>query len=255
MRRSLRPCVIALFALCMALLACGSKQKRARGSVTLPALAASSWLLSLPVPGYGAARVALPLGAREPRPLVLAIHGALDRPEWQCGSYRGIAGGRSFILCPQGDAREPSGFTLGSPEDTESELRAAISALKARFSAHVARGPVVLSALGPGVDHALALALAEPSFFSHLVLVNGSLARLTPAFATRFGHAGGKRVLCVCSAGGCDADAERRVQSLRPAGVDARLIAAERGQGLDAEVAQTLKRHWAWLVSSDPRWR
>ena len=198
---------------------------------------------------------AVPLGAQRPRPLLLAIHGAFDRPAWPCGSYRGATHGRSFILCPGGVPSAPSGFTLGEPHDTALELRAAITALKARFTKHLARGPVVLAALGPGVDHALALALEEPSFFSHLVLVNGSVARLTPAFATRFGQAGGKRVLCVCSAGSCDADSDLRVQSLRPAGVEARLIVAERGQGLDAAVVETLERQWAWLVSSDSRWR
>jgi len=255
MRRSPKFRGVALLALGVTISACGSKRPRAHGSDALPPLVASSWLLPLSVPGFADARVAVPLGAQRPRPLLLAIHGALDRPEWQCGSYRGATHGRSFILCPAGVPSAPDGFTLGEPRDTALELRAAITALKARFTRHLARGPVVLAALGPGVNHALALALEEPTFFSHLVLVNGSVARLTPAFATRFGQAGGKRVICVCSAGGCDADTDLRVQSLRPAGVEARLIAAERGQGLDAAVVETLERQWAWLVSSDSRWR
>ena len=224
--------------------ACSSKRKARRDG--LAPLTASSWLVPLPVNEFGEQRLALPLGATRPRPLLVALPGEVDRPEWQCGSYRGISHGRSFILCPARSA---------DPEACARQLRAAIAALKQRYGAHLARGSVVLSALGPGVDQALAIALQEPSFFSELVLVNGSLARLTPAFATRFGAAGGKRVLVVCSRAGCDADADVRVQSLRPAGVEARFIAQAQGQGLDADVASVIEKQWAWLVGSDSRWR
>jgi hypothetical protein len=224
--------------------ACSSKRRSRSGA--LPALTATAWLVPLPIAGFGEAKVAVPLGAQRARPLLIAIHGEVDRPEWQCGSYRGITHGRSFILCP---AAPPSA------EESPRELRGAISALKQRFGAHLARGPVVLAALGPGVERALSLALEEPSFFSHLVLVNGSLARLTPAFATRYGQAGGKRVLVVCSPGGCDPDSDIRVQSLRPPGVESRLIVPPKGQGLDADVASAIEKQWSWLVASDPRWR
>lgn len=224
--------------------ACSSKRKSRAGA--LPPLTAPSWLVPIQAKELGEAKLAVPLGAQKPRALLIALHGEVDRPEWQCGSYRGITHGRSFILCPAGSA---------GPDESARELRAAISATKQRFGAHVARGPVVLAALGPGVDRALALALEEPSFFSHLVLVNGSLARLTPAFATRFGQAGGKRVLVVCSPSGCDPDSDVRAQSLRPQGVEARLVVPPRGQGLDADVASAIEKQWSWLVASDARWQ
>ncbi|MGC4090068.1 MAG: hypothetical protein QM756_19740 [Polyangiaceae bacterium] len=253
MRRVSIVCSVLVLLACA--LGCAPKRKASSQKGALKPLTAPTWLASLPVAGFGEARAALPLLATEPRPVLLALHGGFDRPEWQCGSYRGITHGRSFILCPRGVPVTPQAFGLGSPDDSERELRAAITGLKARFGAHVASGPVVLSALGPSVEHALSLALKEPSFFSHLVLVNGSLSRLTPAFATRFGASGGKRVLAVCSPGGCDADSDRRVSSLRPAGVEARLVLAERGQGLDGDIAALLEKQWSWLVASEPRWK
>src|SRR5688500_18592409 len=49
----------------------------------LPPKLSGEPLQDLPVPGYGVAVVSMPLGAREPRPVVLALHGNYDRPEWQ----------------------------------------------------------------------------------------------------------------------------------------------------------------------------
>ncbi|MFZ5895228.1 MAG: hypothetical protein ACOY0T_29475 [Myxococcota bacterium] len=253
MRRIWRHCGISAITFGLAL-GCSSKRKAPKPGAALASLSAPSWLVPLSVTGFAESRVAVPLGAQSARPLLIAIHGAHDRPEWQCGSYRGITHGRSFILCPAG-VPQAEVFTLGSPEDSARELRAAVAALKAKFGKHLARGSVVLAALGPGVDHALALALEEPSFFSHLVLVNGSFARLTPAFATRFGQLGGKRVLAVCGPGACEADTDLRVQSLRPGGVESRLVRVERGQGLDADVASVIEKQWSWLIASDSRWR
>src|SRR5262245_55783039 len=32
--------------------------------------------------------VAVPLGAREPRPIMIALHGGSDQPDWACGAWR-----------------------------------------------------------------------------------------------------------------------------------------------------------------------
>ena len=242
-------CIVALAA--ASTLACGSKRRPQKGA--LPPLVASSWLVDLPNHEFGDAKVAVPLAATKARPLLIALHGEVDRAEWQCGTYRGITHGRSFILCPKGPGRSALG--LAPATDTAREMRADVAALKAKFGPHLARGSVVLAALGPTVEHALSIALEEPSFFSKLVLVNGSLARLDAAFATRFGQLGGERVLVVCSRGACDTDSDLKVRSLRPAGVDAHFVVPERGEGLDAEIARVIEEQWPWLVGSDSRWR
>ncbi|HET9932062.1 MAG TPA: hypothetical protein VFQ35_15270 [Polyangiaceae bacterium] len=244
-------CIAALMA--ASTFACGAKRRPAKGA--LPPLTASSWLIGLPNAESGEAKVAVPLGAVKARPLLIALHGEVDRPEWQCGSYRGITHGRSFILCPSGPARAALGGVRAPVADTARELRAEIAALKAKFGAHLARGSVVLAALGPTVEQALTIALEEPSFFSRLVLVNGSLSRLDAAFATRYGQLGGERVLVVCSRGACDADADTRARSLRPSGVEVHFVVPERGEGLDGEIARVIEEQWPWLVGSDSRWR
>jgi hypothetical protein len=142
---------------------------------------------------------------------------------------------------------------LASRVDTARELRAALPALKQRFGAYLARGSIVLAALGPSADTLFDLALEEPRFFSSLVLVDPSLTRLNGAFATRFGEGGGRRVLVICGAGACPgAEAELRV--LSPAGVEAHLVRSE-GHGLDAAAVALLAREWSWLTSGDSRFR
>ncbi|HWA74464.1 MAG TPA: hypothetical protein VG937_19095 [Polyangiaceae bacterium] len=246
--------VMGCAALAAVLVGChGQKKRGAAGG--LPPLAASSWLVPVEVPGFGPARVAVPLGAKTPKPLLIALHGDHDRPEWTCGSYRHVVGSRAFILCPEGAARPDRDFTLGPSDDTSTELRKALPALKSRFKAYLSPGPVVLAGLGPSVDQAIELALKEPSFFSLLLLVDGSTKRFTLPAATRFGSAGGKRVLVVCSAGACESDVEQRLRALAPGGVATRIVRVERGHGLDAEVVARLRSEFPWLVSEEPRFR
>jgi hypothetical protein len=146
-------------------------------------------------------------------------------------------------------------FTLGTSASTAEEIRQALPALKKRFGAHVAKGSVVLAGIGPSVEHVIELALKEPSFFSHLLLVDGATSRFTLPAATRFGSAGGRRVLAVCSPGACDADIDDRLRALGPAGVEARVVRSGRGRGLDPEMVKIVKKEFSWLVNGESRWR
>jgi hypothetical protein len=233
----------------------GTVGSAASASVALAPLAAPSWLVALEVDKFAPAKVAVPLGARRPRPIVVALHGDDDRPEWTCGSYR-HASPRSFVLCPSGVAREGGRFGLGSIESTKLELRALLPALKARFGSHAAKGSVVLAALGPSVEQAIDLALEEPSFFARLLLIDGSLSHLSSGVVERFAAAGGRRVFVICSKGSaCESDAGERVASLERAGVETKLAKPERGRGLDAEITALVAREWPWFIRDDPRFQ
>lgn len=247
--------LVALLAFLVAGCRCSGTKSSETASLVLQPLQARSWAVWLQVPGFGRARVAVPLGARSARPLVIALHGDADRPEWPCGSYHHAGSQRGIVLCPDGEAH-PGGVLrgLGTPRRTSQELRAALPALKGRFEKHLAKGPAVLAALGPSVDHAIDIARQEPSFFSYLVLVDGSLARLTPPITTRYAAAGGKRVLIVCTRAGCDPEVARKVLALRSAGVDARVLRVPGAFGLDGKATRAIRGEWDWLVRGDARW-
>ena len=95
------------------------------------AVRAGSWLVALDVDGFGKAALAVPLGANEPRQVVIALHGAADRPEWACGAWRGIVGPRPFVLCPRGVPRSDFAasdprYTFGATDAVAAELRASL---------------------------------------------------------------------------------------------------------------------------------
>ena len=230
---------------------CSSKKHK-----PLEPLAAPSWLVSLPVKGFGPARVALPLGTREPRPIVAVLHGEGDRPDWQCGSFRGVLGGRVFIVCPQGVARPELGqrFGLGSIDDTAAELRAALSALKARFGGHVAPSPILLVGYGAGAAHAAELARQEPKFFARVALVAGNPAAFTPSATTIFARGGGQRVLFFCGDAACQDEGGMRATLLTRAGTTAKSVHQNVGPYLDQRFSDALKGELAWLVEGDARW-
>jgi hypothetical protein len=248
---------LALALAVIAALALGAcRRSRSSGNAAPPlAPLAGSWLASLTVPRFAPAKVALPLGARRPRPLIVALHGDDDRPEWPCGSYHHVARS-AFVLCPSGPARSGDRFGLGSIDATRAELRASLPRVKSRFGTHLAKGAVVLGALGPSVEHAISIALEEPAFFSRLVLIDGPYSAWSSGAAERFGKAGGVRVLFVCTSGAaCEADASDHALRLKRSGIDARQVSTTRGRGLDGETTALLAREWAWLVAGDVRWK
>jgi len=235
---------------------CSSKAKRA---AALPPLSAPAWRSELEVRGFGPATVALPLGATTPRPIAVVLHGARDRADWQCGSFRGVLGGRVFVLCPQGvPSEQPGLYGLGTYDATEAELREGLAALKARFGAHVAASPVLLIGFGEGAAVAADLARQEPAFFARVALVSGNPALLTPSTVKIFGERGGKRVLVVCGRGerqsACDADGTQRALLLSRAGVAAKSVKVDVGPYLDQPFTDALKGLLPWLVEGDARW-
>ena len=232
--------------------ACTSKPKRG----ALAPLAAPSWTTQLPVKDFGPATLALPLGATEPRPIVVVLHGARDRAEWQCGSFRGVLGGHVFILCPQGIVQSAEGglYGLGSFDDSVAELRAGLGALKARYGAHVAPSPVLLIGYAEGAAVAADLARQEPSFFARVALVNGDPARVTPSAAKIFAERGGKRMLFFCAEAECDARGVERALLLTRVGLAAKSVKAEVGPYLDQNFTDALRAHVPWLVEGDTRW-
>ena len=221
----------------------------------LASLKADGWLIDLDVPGFGKSALAVPLGAKSPRPIVIALHGAADRPEWACAALRSIAGPAPFILCPRGVARadfaanDPR-YTFRSADDTARELRAALAELKRRFGVYVAAGPVVFAGFELGADQVAFIAPQEPSFFSRLLLIEPSPASWTTSQAALFGPAGGQRVLFAFGSSHRDELTLRAVLTKR-GGADSRsLYLGEGPTTLEGPTRRLLRQNWSWLAAS-----
>jgi pimeloyl-ACP methyl ester carboxylesterase len=206
------------------------------------------------VSGYGSATLALPLGASTPRPIAVVLHGEDDRPDWQCGSFRGLLGGGIFILCPRGAPSARSArFTWGPVEAAGAELRAALAALKERYSGHVAAGPILLIGFGRGGEVAAQLARQEPSFFARVALIDSDAYALSSSAAAIFSQRGGRRVLFFCTSASCDDKAATRALLLSRANVPTRAVRKPVGPYLDAAYTAALAPELRWLLEGDAR--
>lgn len=99
-----------------------------------PALVDASWMERLELPGGRAAFVSVPLGTTTLRPIMVAAHGAGDRPEWACGAWRGITESRPFVVCPQGAPLGNGTFYWRSAEHFAETVELALAAYRHRFA-------------------------------------------------------------------------------------------------------------------------
>ncbi len=241
------------------------KRKRAVG---LPPLAATASRVSLSVSGFGAAEVAVPVGAKDSRPVVVALHGDTGDPAALCDAWRAVSS-YGFVLCPRGAARRAAdggaaSYGFDDVPAAERELRAALAALRARFKDYISPGPVVLAGFGRGAGFAVQISRQEPAYFAHLVLLQGGADEWSSGVATIYAHGGGKRVLFACGSASCEKDARAAVVLSQRAGLAARLVpdqlddaapsdvAAER---FNAAAAHLIAQSWAWFVDGDAAWR
>jgi hypothetical protein len=220
-------------------------------------LASDEPVIDLPVQGFAAALVSLPLGATARRPVAVVAHGNNDGPEQQCPTYRDLLGDRAFVLCPRGIPREGEGgrFTYAGDDALDDEIDAALAALRARFPDHVDDGPSLYVGFSLGSHLGVALTSQRPSHFPRVILVEGGHDRWTSATANAFTAGGGLRVLFACGQLACAEAARPKAALLEAAGAAARVILAENaGHRSDGPVAALTRDALPWLLEGDPRW-
>lgn len=199
--------------------------------------------------------VTVPLGAREPRPLVVALHGGSDRPEWACSAWRGISEGHAFVVCPRGPGSE-SALGWSSPADTRVRVDRAVAAARAMFGDFIADGPTVLVGFSMGATQAALLAASDPTRYPRVVLTESSYAPdAAIAFSRPWGKGGGERVLFACTTPGCPGVYRSAAKIAARNHVSARLNDAKTtSHGMWVEVVASMRRDWPWLVAGVPGW-
>ena len=227
----------------------------------LEPLKAEAPLVDLPVEGFRDAVVSLPLGAKEKRPVMVALHGNYDRPEWQCEVWREITKGHPFILCPRGIPRagapkSEDRWEYGGLKKTEEELLAGLQALEKRFDAHVDRGPVLFTGFSLGAILGRHLLVKHAERFPWAVLTEGGYEGWSHSFAKRYRDAGGKRVLFACGQYACKAASKSAVRVLEKQELPARVAdGGNIGHTYDGRVARAIQDDLGWLLEGDDRWR
>jgi dienelactone hydrolase len=221
-----------------------------------PAALNGAPVVSLDVPGYGAAVVSVPLGATSRRPLALALHGNFDRPEWQCEVWRRITRGDVFVLCPRGVPRrdvpkQMDRWEWGSVAKTKAELVVAIAALRARYPQHVSEGPIVFTGFSLGAILGATLIRDPELDVAAAVLVEGGYNGWTPtkakALAPRV-----RRVLFGCGQSECrNAYRYQLAGLLERAGLPSAMVAdVKAGHTYDDPVAALVQQEWPAVLAA-----
>ena len=225
----------------------------------LEPLTAEGPYVSLPVEGFRDAVVSVPLGATEPRPVVVALHGNFDRPEWQCQIWREITDGYPFILCPRGVPRGDAPkswdrWTYGAMKKVKEELLAGLDALEKDFGEHADDGPVIFTGFSLGAILGRYIVRDHAERFPRVVFTEGG-NKGWEWLARAFKKGGGERVLFACGQAGCVYTS--RAAAKRAEAVELRARVADGGKAghtYDGTVMAAIKDNWDWLVQGDARW-
>jgi predicted esterase len=187
-----------------------------------------------------------PLGAVEPRPLVVGVHGAGDRPDWACGGWRLAAQAGAFVVCPQGSPMPGHSFGWSSPQALARSVERAIDVARQRYGAHVATGSVIYAGFSQGATFAEPLLRKHAARFPIAILAEGGYqTSRDPSFARAYREAGGRRIALVCGSRACFKSASFAKKVLESAGIEALVIGDElAGHNLNQRMQRALERAW-----------
>jgi predicted esterase len=221
-------------------------------------------LVELPVPGHDAAAAWIPPGASRKLPLLVAAHGAWDRPEPHCALWRRVTQGRAFILCPRGQRTD----RRASPTDAayyypnhlalEREALAAIRALAARYPTQLDARGAIWAGFSQGAIQGAPVIVRNAQVFPRALLVeggNGFFEEWSLFAARKYARAGGQRIVFGCGSPACVGSAARCAGFLESSGVATQVVHAEgAGHSYGPAMETRLREAFRWLVADDPRW-
>jgi pimeloyl-ACP methyl ester carboxylesterase len=201
--------------------------------------------------------VSVPLGTREPRPLVVAIHGGSEKPERACAAGRGVTEAYPFVVCPRGFGGRESALGWRTTSDTSARVARAVAATKALFGTWVKEtSSIVLAGFSMGGSQVALLARAAPQTYRR-VAVGDSAHDPRPAltFARGWVKGGGERALFLCTTSGCEPSFRAAARNVAKENAPARLnIAPTQVHGLSEAAVQSMRRDWPWLVEGAEGW-
>jgi predicted esterase len=215
---------------------------------------------ALPVPGHPDAWMSLPTGATNKRPVVVVIHGAGDRPDWQCGGWRRATRELAFVVCPRGayaaldSTKEDARYTHRGGTALLEYIDASLAAVEARYPDYADTSTPILAGFSLGASEILALAVQAPARFPRIALVEGGTNGWTDARIDAYRTGGGQRVLYGTGQRANEAAARTAVKRLIAKGLDARVVYAPVNHTFDPPLEDAVRGELEWFVAGDPRW-
>lgn len=187
-----------------------------------------------------------PVGATEPRRVIIGVHGAGDRPDWACGGWRLASGASTFVVCPPGTRSGQGWYAWASTSAIEQSVEVALALLRERFGAYLAEEPMIYAGFSQGAILAEPILRRRARELPIAILAEGGLKfASSPSFAQAYRAGGGRRVALVCGAAACFVTAEHARRVLERAGLHALVLGDPRaGHNLNGLMQAALQRAW-----------
>ena len=201
----------------------------------------------------------VPVGAHGPRPVVVGIHGSKDRPETACARWRKTLAGYAFVVCPAGVPYR-GGLAWGSPAIIAERIDASLAALRSRYGAFVADGPVVYAGWSLGATRGPGVVARRPGMFEPVVLAEAGHTRLDASTSVKSLRAGkAAHVIVACATKRCASFEKRLAAASKKVGPPSPAVSfvdagIGRGHVFDDRMALTIGTEIAKTVATDPRW-
>lgn len=201
--------------------------------------------------------VSVPLGAREPRPIMIALHGGSEKPERACPAWRAMTEAYPFVICPRGWGGNESRLGWQNASDTDQRIARAIAVTKKTFGSWIEdTGSLVLAGFSMGASQVPLVARRDPQTYRRIVVGDSAHNPLSAlAFAGGWVAGGGERALFLCTTSGCEPSMRAAARKVAREGAAARLnIAPIQVHALSKRAVQSMRRDWAWLVEGAEGW-
>jgi hypothetical protein len=202
--------------------------------------------------------LALPVGAKDARAIVVGVHGAGDRADWSCSEWQAVTAGWAIVVCPHGvrHPTDPNAYVWSSADAIATTADRAVRAVRAKYAPWIADVPLVYGGWSQGGSLAADVVASRPGFYDRVVLVEVGHTPLDAADVAKKLEAGGvKRVVVSCSSWKCRAFAGSfaRAAARRTLAVQTNDVGL-RGHWFDEPVFRTLAPRFAWMVDDDARY-
>lgn len=226
-------------------------EEKKNSSMILPPFPLQGNFEHLPVPGYLPAAVGIPNG-KEPKPVLVALHGSFDQPEWHLETWYPMFQNQAFLLCTRGmkrwDSPKEPHFLRYVYRDIEPELMKSIRSLKERFGSQVSSDSMMYLGFSQGAILGVPILVKHAAQFPKAILIEGG-TRWTKDMALSYAKHGGKKILFACGQEGCYKRALASAETLQKAGISTKVVYAPlMGHTYADEVAEKIKEEISWFL-------